>query len=545
VSAARKRSLMAIVTAVVITLAGLAALNGQGASKPAADRALGRVPADRTLGLSLVLRLRRQALSRFLAATQDPRSDSYQHTLTPASFGTRFGLASGAIARLEDRLRAHGLTVTATYPQRTAIRVSATVGAIEDTFGASLEERVDPLGRHYIAPRTQPGVPPWMRADVLGVTGLDTRPVLVAADVPAGGLAPQTLAKAYDFAPLRAKGIDGTGQTVAVVSFDAFASSDLSSYERRFAISGPAVGRVAVQGGTVPGSGQQEVDLDVETIRAIAPGAQILDYEAPQGLASDADVINQIVADRRARVISTSWGRCDMLLSPDVRAAEEQALAAARAAGITIFAASGDNGAFDCQSADLTDQRPSVDWPAASENVVAVGGTRLAVRQDGSYLAEYGWEDVLQGGGSGGGLASATPRPSWQRGPGVISGFSNGKRQVPDVAGPADPASGMMVYAKGALREIGGTSAAAPFWAGSLLLIREYAQRHGVPDLGFIAPLLYRIAADPASARDFHQPVRGGNRFYLVTPGWNFVSGLGSPDVAALAADLTAAVRRG
>jgi kumamolisin len=102
----------------------------------------------------------------------------------------------------------------------------------------------------------------------------------------------------------------------------------------------------------------------------------------------------------------------------------------------------------------------------------------------------------------------------------------------------------MMVYAKGQLREIGGTSAAAPFWAGALLLMREYAQRHGVADLGFIAPLLYRLAANPATASDFHEPTRGANRLYPVAPGWNYVAGLGSPDVAALARDLTAAVKR-
>ena len=286
---------------------------------------------------------------------------------------------------------------------------------------------------------------------------------------------PATLAKAYDITPLRAQGITGTGQTVAVISFDSFENTDLSSFESRFGITGPAVQHVEVHGGALPGAGQQEVNLDIDTIRSIAPGAQILDYEAPQGSTTDADVINQIVADHRARVISSSWGRCDLLVSPAERAADETALAAARAAGITVFAASGDNGAYDCQAEDLSDQRVSVDWPAASANVVAVGGTRLAVRQDGSYLAEYGWEDVLKGDGSGGGLASATPRPAWQTGPGVQNSFSNGLRQLPDVAGPADPDSGMVVVSGGATHQVGGTSAAAPFWAATMLLLRQYA----------------------------------------------------------------------
>jgi kumamolisin len=332
---------------------------------------------------------------------------------------------------------------------------------------------------------------------------------------------------------------------VAVVSFDSFADADLSAYQKRFGVQGPAVQRVSINGGTVPGKAEEEVNLDLDTIRGIAPGAQVINYEAPAAGTSNADVINQIVADHKAHIISTSWGSCDLLLTPAQRAADETALAAARAAGITIFVASGDNGAYDCQSVNPGDLRPSVDWPSANDNVVSVGGTRLAVRQDGSYLAEYGWEGALKGDGSGGGLASVTARPSWQQAPGVQNSDSNGHRQVPDVAGPADPSSGMLVVSGGQSLQIGGTSAAAPFWAASLALMREYAQRQGVADLGFIAPALYRIAANPATKNAFHQPLRGGNRKYSVTQGWNYVTGLGSPDVAALARDMVALAKHG
>jgi kumamolisin len=530
-----------IVTALVFVFVLVLASPGAGTHATAGTRTLGATDPTKRVGVSLILRVRhRAALARFLAAIENPRSPSYGRTLRPSQFGARFGLPAPRLTELQHALRARQLTVARLFPQRTAMRVSGTVGALESVFATHLVDRLDARGQRYFAPASQPRIPGWLTADVQGVTGLSTQPVMRAADVPAGGLDPGTLAKAYDIASLRAEGITGAGQTVAVISFDSFENSDLSAFQSRFGLSGPAVQHVQVHGGTLPGSGQREVDLDIDTIRSIAPGAQILDYEAPQGATTDADVINQIVADHRARVISSSWGRCDLLVTDAERSADETALAAARAAGITVFAASGDNGAYDCQAEDLTDQRLSVDWPAASGNVVAVGGTRLAVRKDGTYLAEYGWEDVLKGDGSGGGLASATGRPAWQTGPGVQNAYSNGMRQLPDVAGPADPDSGMVVISGGAVHQIGGTSAAAPFWAGTLLLARQYAQRHGGRDLGFIAPTLYAIAGNPRTANAFHHSLRGGNRRYGVTAGWNYVDGLGSPDVAVLARDLAA-----
>ena len=541
--AATVAAAIATTVAALIVTALVLASPETGGHATAVTRTVGATDPSKRIDVSLILRMpRRAALARFLAAIENPRSRSYGRTLRPTQFGARFGLPAPELAGLQRALGARRLTVARLFPQRTSLQVRGTVRELESVFATHLVDRVDARGQGYFAPVTRPRIPGWLAADVQGVTGLSTQPVMRAADVPAGGLDPGTLGKAYDIAPLRSQGITGTGQTVAVISFDSFKNDDLGLFQSRFGLTGPAVQHVQVHGGTLPGSGQQEVNLDIDTIRSIAPGAQILDYEAPQGATTDADVINQIVADGRARVISSSWGRCDLLVTDAERSADETALAAARAAGITVFAASGDNGAYDCQAENLTDQRLSVDWPAASENVVAVGGTRLAVRKDGTYLAEYGWEDVLKGDGSGGGLASATGRPSWQTGPGVQNAYSNGRRQLPDVAGPADPDSGMVVISGGSVHQVGGTSAAAPFWAGTLLLARQYAQRHGGRDLGFIAPALYTIAANPRTANAFHHSIRGGNRRYSVTAGWNYVDGLGSPDVAVLARDLAGAL---
>src|SRR5205823_2863997 len=136
------------------------------------------------------------------------------------------------------------------------------------------------------------------------------------------------------------------------------------------------------------------------------------------------------------------------------------------------------------------------------------------------------------------------PRPDWQRAPGVQNQYSTGARQVPDVAASGDTDSGWMIVVQRNKEQWGGTSAATPFWAASMLLTRQFAQRHGVARLGFLAPALYRLARTPQPYPPFHDITRGANRFYEATPGWDYSTGLGSPDVYNLARDLVAALRR-
>jgi kumamolisin len=164
---------------------------------------------------------------------------------------------------------------------------------------------------------------------------------------------------------------------------------------------------------------------------------------------------------------------------------------------------------------------------------------------------------VLSQRGSGGGLDAFFARPSWQVAPGVQNRFSNGARQVPDVSADADLTTGWTIVHAGQLIEVGGTSASAPFWAASMLLVRQYAQRQGVPGsgsvrgalgggaggLGFVDPLLYQIASTPQPVPAFHDITVGGNRYYPAGAGWDFATGLGSPDVYNLARDVVSYLR--
>ena len=523
-----------------LTLAPLAPRASPLVTAKALDRYLGRTDPKRTLGFSLVLRFRQAALDRYLREVQDPASPNYRHYLTARQIGERFGISDAAIARVRRRLRAAGLRVNVVYPQKTAIRAQGSVGRISAFFRTMLGDFKDPSGRVYHRPLRHPAIPASIGRSVVGVTGLSNRSRPIPAAIPGGGLSSKLTAKAYNIAPLHNLGIRGQGQSVAIVSFDSFNDSDVRLFDRQFGISGPRVKHRKVAGGTPVGDGSDEVNLDVDTIRSVAPKAQIIDYEAPNGGVGYGDVMNAILADGKADIVSISWGNCDDIvnLSPDERRNTIQAFKAAVARGVSTFVAAGDAGSYTCQRRFLDDHRLTTEFPSDIPYVISVGGTRLALAANGSYAAEYGWEDPLSNGGGGGGLNPRDPRPVWQKGPGVKNKFSNGKRQLPDVAAAADPDSGFFVVTGAQLLAIGGTSAATPFWAGSMVLIRQLAKRNHAGKLGFVAPILYRLASTKPSFPPFHDVVAGGNRYYNAGPGWDYSTGLGSPNVWNLARDM-------
>ncbi len=232
-----------------------------------------------------------------------------------------------------------------------------------------------------------------------------------------------------------------------------------------------------------------EVDLDLDMIKEIAPGAQVISYEAPNsGKVSQGDIINRIVKDRRASVISDSWGSCEerLLDSRGGRAlirSDFATLAMAARTGHTIFVVSGDTGAYSCHDRDPEDNRLSVDWPAASSSVVAVGGTYLQLTSAGRRFLEAAWSGSQSGAGTGGGLSHAVARPTYQSGPGVANRFSNGSRQLPDVVGPADPHWGgiPVLVPRGFPGSGRRDERGDAVWAASLALVRQYAAQRRRP----------------------------------------------------------------
>lgn len=523
---------------------------------------LGPTALGTIVDFSLVLRVADQGgLDAYLAGLYNPNSPDYHRFLTAPQFGERFGLSRERIERVERWVRDAGLEVVQTYLQRTAIRVRAPAGDVNRLFAVTLIDEQDPqTGTTYRVVDAQPSVPPAILSEVEAIAGLDDRPAVsfaapsgfTSASVPRTGLGPKDLAAAYDIVPLYDAGLQGSGQFIAIVSFDTYLASDIETFEEELGIvDAPPIERIAVgEQLDAPGSDPGEVTLDIDVIRSVAPKAQILNFEAPNdGSIGFAEMVDAIVEDGRAQIISVSWGLCDSpdRLSPISRLRGERSFQAMAAAGISLFAASGDWGAYSCSVRDPSDHRVTVLWPSSSPYVVSVGGTFLSVREDGSYLDEAGWEDYLSTGGTGGGLNPVDARPNWQRGVGVENSESNGARQLPDISAAADPDTGYAVYYTAedgtGWTMIGGTSGAAPFWAGITALFGEVNERAGVGRTGFLNPVLYAIAEQAEPDTVLHDVVRGGDLLHRAGPGWDYATGLGTPDVTALAAAIVEYLR--
>jgi subtilase family serine protease len=524
------------------------------AAEPRADVQLGPTDEDEVTQFTLSLVLPGEHEMRaFLNGLYDMRSPDYRQFLDAASFGARFGLPLADVDNVLAWLTNSGFEVVMRPPQRTSLTVRGRVADVNRLFRITLVDWRTPDGVRYHRPQGEPQLPADVSRHVVSVVGLDTEPAsrpalagIYAAGVPHGGLRPEDVRRAYEIEELHAAGIHGEGQTVAIMSFDTFNPDDIAAWDHEMGITSTPVEAVRILGATsTPGAGQDEVSLDIEIIRGIAPSATILNYEAPNLLSNYGLVAAQITADGRAQLVNLSWGQCEKYYPPGVIEANEREYAAAFAAGVSIFAASGDDGAYGCRRVQINDQdpfdrdiSPSVTSPSSSPSTISVGGTFLTVREDGTYFEEAGWENPLSGAGGGGGLSEIHPRPSWQQGTGVDNAYSTGMRQLPDIAGPADPSSGFIVISTppgepSKLAANGGTSAAAPFWVGSMALTRQLAGQHGINGLGALGPLLYQVAAQRPDV--FHDVVKGGNLLHEATAGWDYATGLGTPRVGPLA----------
>jgi hypothetical protein len=372
------------------------------------------------------------------------------------------------------------------------------------------------------------------------------------------GLTEDQVAHAFGADGLYAAGDLGAGQTVAVFELEPFARSDVQAFDECYlgADHTSQLQTVNVDGGPGSGIGSGEAALDIEEVSALAPAATIRVYQAPNTTPDAIDTYNRIVSDDVASVATTSWGMCeaDMLhYSPGALAAENVIFEESAAQGQTFFAASGDSGNDACAYQESYPTAPvkSVEDPASQPYVVGVGGTTaVTITQP---PAETVWNDGAGGGGSGGGISAVWQEPPWMRS--AVGAQSSRApcaapahelcRSVPDVAAFADEQRGVTIYWYGSWDAVGGTSWAAPTWAALLAVVNASPSCRAAPatarGVGFVAPLLYEVAAVPKDyASGFTDVEEGNNDVYGVTGGiyrarrgYDLATGLGTPELTA------------
>jgi kumamolisin len=352
-----------------------------------------------------------------------------------------------------------------------------------------------------------------------------------AAAATGGPLTAPQVASFYQFPA----GSDGTGQTVAIIELGGgYSQSDLSTYFSGLGLSVPSVTAVGVDGGAnSPGQdADAEVELDIQVVGGVAPGAAQLVYFAANTDQGFIDAVSQAVHATPAPVaVSISWGQSEDQWSAQSRTAMDQAFADAAALGVSVTVAAGDNGSSDDPS---TQTGVHCDFPASSPNALACGGTKLTGNTSSfAITSEVVWNELTKSeGAGGGGVSDVFPLPSYQANAGVPTAAGGGSagRGVPDVAGNADPVTGYLVVVDGKQAPIGGTSAVAPLWAG---LIARLGQATG-KRFGLLQSVLYAGAAAGAAAPGFNDIVEGNNGAYKAGPGWDACTGLGSPNGPAL-----------
>ena len=627
---------VAVATAAIL-MTGVAAASAA-KPDPVDMGSLAEQAGDQAISVTIALKLKdpdgAEAMMQKVSTPTDPL---YQQFLTPEQFQAQFGPDEETVTGVIKQLRGRGLSVE--RATATTLKATGTPAVMERVFQTSLHQFHSPATNKapaatFRGPTTQPVIPAEIAPAVRTVVGLSTKPVFhpnlrkapanlggtpierkaLAGATPAqmgnppGALTVTDFAARYNVDPLYQHGITGKGQTLGIVTLAGFTQSDVFVYwtALNLNVDPNRLAVIDIDGG--PGapsdaSHSSETTLDIEQAGGIAPGAKIVVYQAPNTSQGYLDAFAAAIQSNKADSISTSWAfgwELDAQLDGVTDPFSHQFVSFAQAAhelfieaalqGQSMFAGSGDDGAFD--SFDSAFAPPffnfplSVDFPAADTAITAGGGTTLPVSLSFSVAGTnininlptervWGWDylqplcdalelDPFSCGifpiGSGGGVSVFSHVPFYQRGTKGVQTSQPGQvlidetttppetvfvlpaqfrgRNVPDVSFNADPETGyVVVYTSDVsgfevLTFMGGTSFVAPQLNGvTALLVQNAGHR-----LGLLNPLLYGLAQRPGGPSGVLNPVSAGdNWFYTGSNGYSPAAGLGTINVAKLA----------
>jgi kumamolisin len=565
-------------------------------SIPRAAKVVGKVDPDQRIEVTVLLRphaaaLKGNARAKALVAMSAGRTDGSDY-LARDTFGSAQGAALDDIKSVEQFAHDHGLTVNHSSVAERMVKVTGTLSALTAAFGAKLKNYR--IGSVKFRGRTGTLSAPRSVADsIVGVYGFDTRPAASpryrALGAIGGGKAPKgrpkksmrmtskkksaakandtlkpftavQVAKLYNF-PAK---LDGSGQCIAIIELNTtdnagkavgtgFSLPDLKTYFKQLKIVLPAITAIGIAGGAnIPNTDPDsdvEVMLDIQVAGAVAPGARLAIYFAPNTSKGFIEALSAAVHDdvRKPSVISISWGGPEdpAFTTEQQLNGLEQILQDAAQLGITVCCASGDNGSEDIPKYVATGQPardgvPHADFPASSPFALACGGTTLTAK-GGAIQREVVWNegdpssptDQNPSGSGGGGVSNILRLPAYQKSlsvPKSPTGFVG--RGSPDVAGNADNVTGYLVKLNGypQLEPVGGTSAVAPLWAGLIALVNQRLTSLKKPAAGLLQPKLYGTPAAFHDIKIGNNDISGKLHKYSASSGWDPCTGLGSPD---------------
>jgi pseudomonalisin len=483
--------------------------------------------ADQPSTVTLSLPLRNQAgLTSLIAGLTNPSSPTYHQFLSPAQFASQFSPTSDTVNAVTSWASGAGLTVTSVSSNRTLVTLAGSLSQLGQAFGVTFHSYQMTNGQSFISNSQTATVPAALAGDVASVVGLSTlgKAQLAPTAAPTGSASfpssygPQGFWSFYN-APASQT---GAGQTIAVLAEGDLTSpkADLATFEQKYGL--PAVPWTTIPTGaaSTDTSGNIEWDLDTQYSTGLAQSvSSLLVYDAPS--LSNTDILaemNKWVTDDLAKQANFSAGECEVLADASgFLTSNDQVLAQGVAQGQTLFTASGDTGSFCPLLVGVNGVPaglPGVNYPASSPNAVGVGGTTILGAT--SPLSEIGWY------AGGGGMSLLESEPAYQS---AVGGSNLGvRRGVPDVSFDADPNSGFNVIVGGQNTIVGGTSGSSPSWLG--IWARTQAAHGG--NLGFANATIY---AEPATA--FNDILVGTNVLYPVTPGYDYVTGRGTPNISA------------
>jgi len=532
------------------------------------------VAPGQTLHMSFTLALRnREQLDALLAAQQDPASPEYHRWLKPDEFTARFGPSDGDVAAVITWLEQNGFTVDSSSTSLRSVKFHSDAATAARAFAVRIA--ASPDGKTF-ANLDDPALPQELAAKVSAIGGLSNTTLHVpmvstsAASIPSAGpsFSPQDVWNFYDYTTLESDGVVGTSSDCIALTegSDIDSPSSITGFDSSFGLPSPTITTVLVDGvdpGVVSaGNADLEADLDIEIAHSAAPGTPIMDYVGDDNVSTSdggaiQDAIQRAVSDDLCGEISVTAAYCGgsstfyTVVFDDIFAQAQSQLQG-------VYIASGDEGAAGLvlnvkkRECVLGSSR-NISEIAADPHVTAVGGTQFIEPPGGtSFIAESVWNDphlvtisgqelkIPNPGASGGGTSRYFLKPSFQTG--VTPNDKH--RDIPDVAFlSSELLPGYEIFFGGTLMKfIGGTSAAAPWWAGIAALVNQEAGG-GSTRVGNLNQKIYTLGA--AGSAGFHDVESGNNSLHGVTgfkavKGYDRATGWGTPDIGLLVPALAA-----